>query len=217
MTDEQTDDNDLADPVDATKEVDGSAEQAKVVQPDPMPPAPVIEAEPRGNKPVARYFSFIFLLGVIGLVGVIFYWVMARFLIPLFLAALLVVIFRPLHRWMLEQTRGRQTLAALLTTLSILLAVLVPIGVLIVMAAAEGRDVLKQFSSTKILSDVQEARTKLNWTCPTRIKFETSTRDFWRCEGCRLRIETIWNRKVRSCSRSLKLPCLLYTSPSPRD
>ena len=91
-----------------------------------------------GTQPIARYFSFIFLLGVIGLVGMIFYWVMARFLIPLFLAALLVVIFRPLHRWMLSQTRGRQALAAMLTTLSILLAVLVPIALLIVMAAAEG-------------------------------------------------------------------------------
>ncbi len=166
MTDEQTDDNEPTALDDAPNEVDGSAEQAKVVQPTPLPSALVVDAEPRESKSVARYFSFLFLLGVIGLVGVIFYWVMARFLIPLFLAALLVVIFRPLHRWMLEQTRGKQTLAALLTTLSILLAVLVPIGVLIVMAAAEGRDVLKQFNSTKILRDVQEARTKLKLDLP---------------------------------------------------
>ena len=119
-----------------------------------------------GTQPIARYFSFIFLLGVIGLVGMIFYWVMARFLIPLFLAALLVVIFRPLHRWMLDQTRGRQALAALLTTLSILLAVLVPIALLIVMAAAEGRDVLKQFNSAQLLDDIQDARTKLKLDLP---------------------------------------------------
>ena len=117
-------------------------------------------------QPITRYFSFIFLLGVIGLVGMIFYWVMARFLIPLFLAALLVVIFRPLHRWMLSQVRGHEALAALLTTLSILLAVLVPIALLIVMAAAEGRDVLKQFNSAKLLDDIQNARTKLKLDLP---------------------------------------------------
>ncbi len=166
MTDEQTDDNDSTAAEDAAKEMDASGDQPDIGQSEPSLLSPVFAADPNDSKPVARYFSFIFLLGVIGLVGVIFYWVMARFLIPLFLAALLVVIFRPLHRWMLDQTRGRQTLAALLTTLSILLAVLVPIGVLIVMAAAEGRDVLRQFSSTKILRDVQEARAKLNLDLP---------------------------------------------------
>jgi len=128
--------------------------------------APSEDSASLGIQPVTRYFSFAFLLGVIGLVGVIFYWVMARFLIPLFLAALLVVIFRPLHRWMLKKMGGRQAWAALLTTLSILLAVLVPIALLLVMAAAEGRDVLKQFNSAKLLSDIQNARTKLKLDLP---------------------------------------------------
>lgn len=129
-------------------------------------PSRIVEPSLPMAQPVARYFSFVFLLGVIGLVGMIFYWVMARFLIPLFLAALLVVIFRPLHRWMLQQTRGRQAVAALLTTLSVLLTVLVPMALLIVMAAAEGRDVLKQFNTAKILTDIQQARTKLNLDLP---------------------------------------------------
>ena len=114
----------------------------------------------------ARYFSFVFLLGVIGLVGVIFYWVMAKFLIPLFLAALLVVIFRPVHRWILERTGGREKLAAALSTLSILLAVLVPLALLLMMAAAESRDVFNQFSSTKILKDIQVARSKMKLDLP---------------------------------------------------
>ena len=89
----------------------------------------------------ARFISFLFLLGVIGLVSIIFYWVMAKFIIPLFLAALLVVIFRPVHTWILDKTGGREKLAAALTTLSILLAVLVPLALLLMMAAAESRDV----------------------------------------------------------------------------
>jgi len=163
MTDEQIDGDD---PVNKPTGVSQPTEQNEPNASAISPLTPFVENERVQSQPVARYFSFIFLLGVIGLVGMIFYWVMARFLIPLFLAALLVVIFRPLHRWMLEQTRGKQALAALLTTLSILLAVLVPIALLIVMAAAEGRDVLKQFSSVKILNDIQDARTKLKLDLP---------------------------------------------------
>ena len=114
----------------------------------------------------ARYFSFFFLLAVIGLVGVIFYWVMAKFLIPLFLAALLVVIFRPLHAWILKRTRGRQQLSAALTTLAIALAVLAPMAILLVMAAAESRDVFNHFNATKILEDIQIARKKMNLDLP---------------------------------------------------
>ena len=114
----------------------------------------------------ARFISFLFLLGVIGLVSIIFYWVMAKFIIPLFLAALLVVIFRPVHTWILDKTGGREKLAAALTTLSILLAVLVPLALLLMMAAAESRDVFNQFSSTKILKDIQTARHKMQLDLP---------------------------------------------------
>ena len=114
----------------------------------------------------ARYFSFFFLLAVIGLVGVIFYWVMAKFLIPLFLAALLVVIFRPLHAWILQRTRGQQKLSAALTTLAIALTVLAPMAILMVMAAAESRDVFNHFNAAKILEDIQIARKKMNLDLP---------------------------------------------------
>ena len=120
---------------------------------------------PAGSSP-ARYISFIFLLGVIGLVGIIFYWVMAKFIIPLFLAALLVVIFRPVHGWILDKTGGRDKLAAALTTISILLAVLVPLALLLMLAAAESRDVFNQFSSTKILKDIRTARQKMKLDLP---------------------------------------------------
>lgn len=130
-------------------------------------PTETTAEEPSRSRSPKRAFSLLFLLGVIGLVGLIFYWVMARFLIPLFLAALLVVIFRPLHRWILDRTGRREQLSAVLTTLAILLAVLVPLALLIVMAAAESRDVFRQFSSAKLLNDFQTARAKLNLDLPS--------------------------------------------------
>lgn len=116
---------------------------------------------------LSRYVSFGLLLGVIALLSFLFYEVMAKFLVPLFLAALLVVVFRPLHQWILGKCGGREKVAALLTTASILLAVLIPIGVLLVMAAAEGRHVYSQFNSSKIVEGVRQIRTKLKLDMPS--------------------------------------------------
>jgi predicted PurR-regulated permease PerM len=91
---------------------------------------------------VSRYISFITLLIVIVLVVLLFYRVIAGFMIPLVLAALLVVIFRPLHLWILERCKGRKKTAALLTTAAIMLAVLVPLGILFTLAAFEGQQLL---------------------------------------------------------------------------
>ena len=65
---------------------------------------------------MSRVVSFVVLLAVILVIGALFFRVMANFLLPLFLAALLVVIFRPLHRWILQRCRGRDRVAAALTT-----------------------------------------------------------------------------------------------------
>ena len=46
---------------------------------------------------------------------------MAGFALPLFLALLLVVMFRPLYVWFVVKCKGRERLAAGLTTIAILL------------------------------------------------------------------------------------------------
>ena len=47
---------------------------------------------------MSRKFSFYLLLAIALGTGFVFFQVMARFVIPLFLAAVLVVIFRPVQR-----------------------------------------------------------------------------------------------------------------------
>jgi predicted PurR-regulated permease PerM len=76
---------------------------------------------------VPRVISFIVLLAIVLLVGVIFYQVMAQFIVPLFLACVLLVVFQPLHRWILQRVPKYPRLAALVTTVLILLAVLLPL------------------------------------------------------------------------------------------
>jgi len=114
----------------------------------------------------SRVVSLILLICVIAILGAIFYQVMARFVVPLFLSALLVVIFRPLHRWILEKVNGREQVGALLTTLTILLLVLIPITSLMFMAATEGSVALKQVNAPKIVEDLANVREKLNLNMP---------------------------------------------------
>jgi predicted PurR-regulated permease PerM len=58
--------------------------------------------------------------------------------VPVFLAAVLVVVFRPLHRWVLSRVGERDHLASGITTSLIVLIVLLPAGVVLSLAAVQG-------------------------------------------------------------------------------
>ncbi len=94
-----------------------------------------------------RVVSFIVLLAIILLIGSMFFQVMVQFIVPLFLAAVLVVIFKPLHHWMLGKTGNRPRVASALTTLSIVLIVLLPLTGMIVRAVTEGVNLYQDFKS----------------------------------------------------------------------
>ena len=83
---------------------------------------------------MARIVSLIVLVAILLVMAVLFFQVMADFLLPLFLALLLVVMFGPLYDWFRARCRGHARIAAVLTTGSILLMVLVPLSALLVEA-----------------------------------------------------------------------------------
>ncbi|MEL7499342.1 MAG: AI-2E family transporter [Planctomycetota bacterium] len=114
-----------------------------------------------------RYFSFAMLLGVIVLVLILFYEVMVGFFVPLFLALILVVIFRPLHKWLLPRCGERKNVAALLTTAIVMLSVLIPLGILIVLAVIEGQEVASQFNVARLTQGAVQIRTRMNLEMPT--------------------------------------------------
>jgi predicted PurR-regulated permease PerM len=84
-----------------------------------------------------RLVSLIVLLAIVLLIGLLFIRVVAVFVLPLFLALILVVIFRPMYRWMVDRFKGRQRLAAAVTMLAILLIVLVPLSLVLTFAGIE--------------------------------------------------------------------------------
>jgi len=95
---------------------------------------------------VPRVVSFIVLLAVIILIGSMFFQVMVQFIVPLFLAAVLVVIFKPLHIWVTEKCGKRVKLSAAVTTLLIVLIVLLPISLMLIRAVSEGAALYTAFS-----------------------------------------------------------------------
>ena len=86
---------------------------------------------------MSRIVSFIVLICVIAVIGFQFYRVISGFLLPLFLATLLVVMFQPWHRWFVKKCRGRPRLAAALTTASAVAVVVGPLALIMTLSIWE--------------------------------------------------------------------------------
>ena len=83
---------------------------------------------------MSRLVSFYVLIAIIIAIGLLVYRVLSGFLVPLFMACVLVVMFRPMHRKILDHCNNRHHLAAGLSTAAILVIVLAP-GTLVVSLA----------------------------------------------------------------------------------
>ncbi len=99
---------------------------------------------------MSRIISFIALLACIVIIGILFYKVMIGFLIPLFLAAVLVVVFRPLHRHVLRFCNQKHHVAAAITTTIVALLVLVPAGLGGTFAAIQGIGLARNINASSI-------------------------------------------------------------------
>lgn len=116
---------------------------------------------------MSRYVSFAVLIGVIVLLCIIFYRVMAAFVLPLFLATVLVVVFKPVHAWVLDKTKGHKSWSAALTTAIISLAVIVPVGIVGLFAIGEARQLFKGLTSGGIEQNVKRIRRSLQLEVPS--------------------------------------------------
>jgi len=124
---------------------------------------------------MARYISFAVLLAILALIGILFYKVMIGFFVPVFIAVVLVVVFQPLHRWVLKKTKNRTHLAASLTTLLIVSSVLVPAGVIISLAGVQGIKLLDEFNESNIRLGLSRLRSNnfINLESPAAVQFRS--------------------------------------------
>ncbi|HVA46996.1 MAG TPA: AI-2E family transporter [Pirellulales bacterium] len=115
---------------------------------------------------MARVVSFIVLVAILLVMGGLFFHVMAGFFVPLFLAVLLAVIFRPLHHWCVTRCRGRERLAAASTTLAILTIVMAPLLLVLIQAAFEASSIARHWNSVAIRQKLAALRQRTGLDLP---------------------------------------------------
>ncbi|MEX2559377.1 MAG: hypothetical protein WD403_05645, partial [Pirellulales bacterium] len=115
---------------------------------------------------MARIVSFVVLLAILLVIVALFFRVMAGFLLPLFLAALLVVMFGPLHRGIVVRCQGRERLAAGLTTLAILIIVLAPLLGILGKAAVEAAELASGWNRQSTEERIDRLRGRLGLNLP---------------------------------------------------
>jgi predicted PurR-regulated permease PerM len=144
-----------------------SASQAKAVSgatgPDgPNPEVPATTSTPTSVlPPLSRILSVVMLILGILIVGVLFLKVMAGFFVPLFLAALLVVIFRPIHQWFYRKSGQRPRVAATATTTLVLLVVLLPVIAVISVATSQFTSMITHVDFEDLSGTLDRARSQL--------------------------------------------------------
>lgn len=115
---------------------------------------------------MSRILSFAVLVAITLFISFLFYKVLAGFFVPIFVAVVLVVVFQPLHRWMLVRTRQRFHVAAGLTTLVILTCLLLPIGLVVSVAGIQGLRFVEQNSAASIGLQFRKLRDSVGLEMP---------------------------------------------------
>jgi predicted PurR-regulated permease PerM len=123
-----------------------------------------------------RAISLAILVVLVVLLAILFYQVMIGFLLPLFVATLLAILFQPLHTRMVHWFRGHDRLAAGVTTAIILLIVLAPLAFTIFRAATEASAILSREHGGPQLN--QEALEKIVGEVKQRFSLDLDAKKF---------------------------------------
>jgi len=90
---------------------------------------------------------FLFLLALITL-G--FFWILFPYSGAVFWGLVLAIMFEPLYRWLLDKTKHKPTVAALITLLSIIVMVIIPVGLIAASLAKQAAGVYTMIESGHI-------------------------------------------------------------------
>lgn len=115
---------------------------------------------------MSRIASLVTLLAIVLVCAFFFFQVMEQFLLPLFLAVVLVVIFRPFHLWVTKETGNRPRVAAGITTAAILLIVLVPVLTFLWLAAVDGVALVSNLNQEKLATRIHSLRERFHLQMP---------------------------------------------------
>lgn len=146
---------------------------------------------------MARLVSLGIVAALIACLGITFYQVIAPFLMPLFLAAMIALLCQPVLRYFLNRCKGRRALAAGLATAAIVGSVMLPIVVAILMGVLQFlsvKDVASESGSRVVSSEIREMRARLtkvsdfayDWIFPSKQVSTIDRQIFGHAEADRL-------------------------------
>ena len=115
---------------------------------------------------MTRIVSFVVLLAIVIVVGIVSFEVLSSFVLPLFIAILLVIMFRPLHEVFVRRLGGRVRLAAAVTTTTILLIVLIPMLWMLARAATETVSLVSELKQDDLAGRFANVRRRLGLDGP---------------------------------------------------
>ncbi|GIW92229.1 MAG: hypothetical protein KatS3mg110_0270 [Pirellulaceae bacterium] len=120
------------------------------------------------SVPLSRRYkvSLIVLLALTSIVALLFFRILQIFLLPLFSALILVIIFQPVYHWVLTRCGNRRALAAGLTTAAVFGGVLVPFFVLASLAVAEGMAIFGQTGWGQVVGRLARLRAGIDLEMP---------------------------------------------------
>ena len=129
---------------------------------------------------MGKLFSLAILVLVTGAFGVLFFEVTSTLLLPLFLAMVSVVMFRPVHTWFEHLLRGRNRVAAVISTALVLLVVVVPFVIVLVLAGNEAAKLVRSLDDGEFRDQLQRARLSLGLEYPHVAELRFAERSFER-------------------------------------
>ncbi|MEJ7591533.1 MAG: hypothetical protein WKF77_08280 [Planctomycetaceae bacterium] len=129
---------------------------------------------------MGKYLSFAILVLVTGAFGVLFFEVTSTLLLPLFLAMVSVVMFRPVQIRCVRLLGGRNRVAAVITTTLVLLVVVVPSIVVVLLAGNEAAKLARSLDDGEFRDQLHRARLSLGLDYPHFGELRFAERSFER-------------------------------------
>jgi predicted PurR-regulated permease PerM len=93
---------------------------------------------------MSQHLSFYALLALVVAISILFYRVVEPFVVVLFIAAVLAVLFRPFAQRLTTALKGRNRIAAAITTACVVFLLVLPIGAILIMAGGQLATVSQQ-------------------------------------------------------------------------
>lgn len=127
---------------------------------------------------MGKLISFAILVLVTGAFGVLFFEVLLTLLLPLFLALVSVVMFRPVHTWGTRHLGGRNRVTAVMTTMIVLLVVVIPTSMVLVLAGNEATRLIRGLDEGEFRDKLLRAKVSLGLDYPHVVELRFAERSF---------------------------------------